>query len=118
MATVVFDATIASFATSSAEVDLSKGWPIVKVVVPTMTSNTTWHVQVGDALSAAGGIYRRVVQHDPASASVSVDKQVLSSVTYRCIPFQEAAGAQYVKVETANIISFTAAFKVICSDGI
>jgi hypothetical protein len=118
MATVVFDATIASFATASSEVNLGKGWPIVKVVVPTMTSNSTWYVQVGDALSASGGIYRRVVQHDPASASVSVDKQVLSSVTYRCIPFQEAAGAQYLKVESQNILSFSAGFKIICSDGV
>lgn len=115
MATVVFDATISSFATSSSEVNLSKGWPFVKVIVPAMTSNTTWHMQIAPE---TGGTFRRVLQHDPASASVSVDKQVLSSVTNRVVPWQELAGAQYVKVETANIISFSAAYKIVCSDGI
>ena len=116
-ATVVFDAPIASFATSSSGIDLGKGWNHVKVVIPTMTSNSTLHVQVGDgSLGSTGGTYRRLLQHDPASASVSVDLQVLSSVTSRVMHVPGLAGAQFVKVEAVNVLSFTAGFKIICSD--
>ncbi len=109
----VYDAPIASFATSSSEVDLSKGWNHVKVAIPTMTSNSTLHVQVGDA---SGGVYRRVLQHDPASASVSVDMQILSSVTGRVYNCPQLTGVRYMKMEAVNVLSFTAGFKIICSD--
>lgn len=117
MATVVFDATISSFATSSSEVDLSKGWAHVALVIPAMTSNSAGYVQASDS-NASGGTYRRLVQKDPASAVASVDFTVSSACTNRVVPVPGAAGMRYLKVETSAIVSFSAAYKIVCSDGI
>lgn len=109
----VYDGTIASFATSSSEINLGKGWNKVFLEVPAMTSNSTLHIQ---AANSTGGTFRRVVQKDPASAVASIDWAVQSTCTNRIIACDPAAGLQYVKVESANILSFTAAFKIIVSD--
>jgi hypothetical protein len=117
MYTTVYSAPIASFATVSSEIDLSKGWHKVWLEVPTMTSNSTLYVQAAYANSATGGIYRRVVQKDAASAAASVDFQTQSSTTSRMIDIP-AQGLRYVKVESQNVLSFTANFNLICSDNV
>lgn len=111
----VYDATVVSFATSSSEVDLSKGWKRVWVEVPTMTSNATIHVQ---AANTTGGTYRRLVEKDPASAGASVDWSIVSACTGRFVPCEPAAGLRYVKVEANVVLSFTAGFKIVCSDDV
>lgn len=115
MATVVYDATIVSFATTSSEVNLSKGWPHVTLLVPAMASASAVHIQASES---SGGTYRRIVNKDPASAAASVDFAIASGCTNRFVPVPVAAGMQYVKVETTAIVSFTADFKIVCSDGI
>lgn len=110
MYTKVYDATIASFATSSGEVNLGgQGWYRVFIEVPAMTSNTTAHIQ---ASPTSGGTYRRVVQKDPGSAVASVDWAIQSTTTNRLVECAVAHGLPFLKVETANIISFTAAYKI------
>lgn len=109
----VFDATIASFATTSGEVDLSRGFRSVFLVIPTMTSNSQVHIQAADV---SGGNYRRVLQHDAASATVSVDFAIPSATTNRIVRLREMEGLRYFKVETTAVVSFSAAFQVICED--
>lgn len=109
----VFDATISSFATSSAEVNLGKGFKNVWVEVPTMTSNSTLHVQVANA---SGGTYRRLVEKDPASAAASVDYQINSATTNRIVACPPAGGLRFLKMESVAVLSAAVAFKIICSD--
>lgn len=115
MFTAVYPASIASFATSSAEVNLSKGWKRVWVEVPSMTSQATLHVQ---AAAASGGTYRRIVQKDPGSAGASVDFSIVSGCTNRMVECEPLAGLQYVKMESNVVLSFTAGFNFVCSDDV
>jgi len=114
----VYDATIASFATSSSEVNLSKGWKRLWLEVPTMTSNSTMYLQAANAAAADGGVYRRIVHKDAASAAASVDFQTLSSCTGRMIEVLPAAGLQYFKVESQVVLSSTVTFKIVVSDDV
>jgi len=108
----VFPATVASFATSSSEVDLGCSWGQVYLEIPTMTSNTQVHIQ---GASETGGTFRRVKQPPLNSSTVGTnDFAIHSSATNCLVPIP--SGLRFLKVETSAVVSFTAAFKIICGD--
>lgn len=110
---VVHDATVSSFATSSdSEVDLGRAWHSVYLEIPTMISNAQLYIQVA---SDSGGDFRRVYHPSLNSSTVGTNVfAIVSATTNAVVPIP--AGAQFLKVETNVVISFTAAFKIICAD--
>lgn len=108
-----YSAPIASFSTSSAEVDLGRSWQINYLVVPSMTSQSQVHLQASDI---SGGIFRRVTMpiYNSTAAAAPTLFTVVSGVTGQIVPMPN--GLRYVKVETTAIVSFTANFRIICSD--
>lgn len=109
-----YDATISSFATASSEVDLQRAFTHIAIEVPTMTSNTQLHIQ---AASESGGTFRRVAGVAPSTTSVQVyDVSIPSSTTNRVVSVQFGVPVRYVKLEATAVISFSAAYKVLCGE--
>lgn len=109
-----YAATISSFATASSEVDLQRAFTHIAIEVPTMTSNTQLHIQ---AASESGGTFRRVAGVVVNTATVAApDVAIPSSVTNRVVSVQFGVPVQYVKLETTAVISFSAAYKVLCGE--
>lgn len=75
-----------------------------------MTSNSQVHIQAADVSS---GTFGRIVQKDPASAAATVDFAIGSATTNRVVQIP-AQGLRYLKVETTAVVSFAAAFQIIC----
>lgn len=110
----VYDATISSFATASSEIDLGRSFQVISVEVPTMTSNTALHIQVADT---SGGTFRRVAFAPIATAtSAAYDLCISSASTNRVVTIPSPIPGRFIKIEATAIVSFTAAFKVVCGD--
>lgn len=104
--------TMASGGTLTGQVDLGRAFAKVYLEVPSMTSNTQLHIQ---AAAEQGGTFRRVKQWNVASANVSADFAIASSVSGGAlVPIPP--GLQYVKVEATATVDNGATFKIICSD--
>ena len=108
----VFEANIVSFGTTSTAVNLGRAWKNVFLEIPSMTSNSQIHIQAANTL---GSIYRRVMHPlQAATTPVGIEFLIPSAVTNRMVLIPN--GQQFIKVETTATVSFTAAFKIICSD--
>lgn len=106
-----YEVTIASFATSSSGLNINRSWTSVYLMIPTMTSNTELYING----SVDGTTYRQI--YNPQQNSVNpVGTRFLinSAVTNAFVPIPN--GFKYIKVEASAVISFTAAFRIICSD--
>ncbi len=111
-ANAVYEATIASFATASSALDLGRSWDKVYLLIPAMTSQTALHIQASETSS---GTFRRVYHTTVNSATVATNVYTIASaVTNAFVPIP--AGHRFMKVEATAIISFSANFKIICSD--
>jgi hypothetical protein len=107
-----FPGTMASFSTSTGEIDLGHSWSQVFLEIPTMTSNTQLHIK---AAASSGGTYRRVRQPPLNSSTVGTnDFAIVSSATDCLVPIP--SGLRYIKVEATATVSFTASFNIICGD--
>lgn len=107
-----FSATMASGATTTSEIKLSRSWQNMFLVVPSMTSGTEVRIQVSDA---SGGTYRQLMHYPVNSSTVAVNIfKVNSSVTNAAVPIP--AGYQYMKIETTATVDSGNTFKVICGD--
>lgn len=110
----VYNATIASFATSSSEVDLGRSFQVIAIEVPTMTSNTAVCIQCADT---SGGTFRRVAFASVGTSTVAAnDVTIASAATNKVVVIPQPIPGRFVKVETTAIVSFSAAFKVVCGD--
>jgi len=111
-ANAAYDVTIASFSSLSSAIDLGRTWQSVYLLIPSMTSQSQIFIQASDS---ATGTFRRVYM-DPVNSSTAANNpwSVVSSITNAMVP--APVGLRYLKVETTATISFTAAFRVICSD--
>lgn len=107
---VVYDATIASFATTSSAIDLGQSHGRNYLVVPTMTSASEVRIQAAESMA---GTYRNVYQFPVNSSTVAVNMFKINSGTSNAI-VEMPASLRFVKVETTAIVSFSAAFKIIC----
>ncbi len=106
----VFDATVASFATASSAIDLGQSHGQNYLIVPSMTSNSEVRLQASDTLS---GTFRNVYHPAINSSTVAVNMyKIPSSVTNAIVEIP--SGLRYLKVETTAVVSFSAAFRVIC----
>lgn len=107
---VVYDATIASFATTSSAIDLSASYNKNYLIVPTMTSGSEVRIQAAESMS---GTYRNVHMFPVNSSTVAVNMfKIPSSVTNAVV--EMPAGLRFVKVEVTAVVSFSAGFKIIC----
>jgi hypothetical protein len=110
----VFDATIASFATASSEIDLGRSFQVISVEVPAMTSNTASYIQCADT---SGGTFRRMAVASVGTSTVAAnDIAIASSATNKIVTIPLPIPARYIRIETSAIVSFTAAYKVVCGD--
>lgn len=103
----VFNVAIASGATLSSELDLSRAWG--KVMIDPTGANAEVRLQVAPA---TGGTYRQL--YYPAANSVSGIVKVASAASGGVI--EVPAGARFIKVETTAAVADGATFKVYCSD--
>lgn len=108
-----YSVTMASGATLTSELNLSRGYESMYLMVPSMTSNTQLHIQTSDSL---GGTYRRVKLPVINSSTVAapVDFNIHSAATNCFVPLP--FGLQYIKVETTATVDGGTVFKVICAD--
>lgn len=110
----VYDATVSSFATASSEVDLGRSFQVIAVEVPAMTSNTAAHIQVSDT---SGGTFRRIAFAPVATAtSAAYDLCISSAATNRIVVIPNPIPGRFVKIETTAVVSFSAAYKIVCGD--
>ena len=107
----VFTKTMSSFSTSTSGYDLGRAWKSCYLEVPSMTSNTELYIQGSGDNSTFRRTYHPAVNSSTAEANVFA---VASSVTNSIIPIPN--GFRYVKVEASAVVSFSAEFKIICSD--
>lgn len=110
---MVFTSTMASGATLSNEVDLKYSFETVLLEIPSMVSNTQYHIQVA---SESGGTYRRMMQTTINTSAAQIHTFVIASaVTGRFVPLVGAAtGMRFVKVETTATVDDGCVFKFIC----
>lgn len=110
---VIYDVTIASFATSSSGIALERSWPYQFLKVPSMTSNTEIYVNASD-----DGTTYRPIYHPMGNAVAPTGNRFLVNSAIGSnggmVPIPN--GFRYVKVEVSAIVSFTAAFKIVCSE--
>lgn len=107
-----YPATVASFATSSSEVDLGGAYKTVYLEIPTMTSNTEIYIK---AANSTGGTFRRVYHPTLNSSTVGTNVFAIHSSATGCIvPIPD--NLRYLKVETAVVISFTASFNFLVGE--
>lgn len=107
----VYDVSIASFATSSSSIDIQRGWKFMYLKIPTMTSNVEMYVNGSDD----GTTFRPIFHPMQNAVSPTGNRFMINSaVSNGMVPIPN--GFRYFKVETSAVISFTAAFKIICSD--
>jgi len=100
-------ATLASAATLSAEVNLTKAYRDVFVEVPTIASASTMYIQ---AASELGGTFRRIVE---LAAGVEVEVEITSPSNKMVrIP----AGLRNLKIELTSAPSAAVEFKVIAGN--
>lgn len=105
----VYPMTIPSFATS-VSLDLSKPYNSVYIEIPTMTSQTAWSLSG----SSDGVIYRRINLVISSSTLQFASYTVGSAITG--VMLDAPGGFQYYKIDTTAVVSFSAAFKLICFD--
>jgi hypothetical protein len=105
----VYDATIPSFSTSVA-VDLGKPYAMIAIEIPSMTSNTAWNLST----SSDGNSYKKINKVINSSTLQFASFLVGSAVSG--IIFDVPAGFQYYKIDVTAVVSFSAAFKIICYD--
>lgn len=107
----VYSVQIASFGTSTSAITMGRSWKFVYLEVPTMTSASALFIQG----SSDGIAYRRIYHPVINTSSVQSNTFVIGSgVSQRMVPIPN--GMPFMKVESEVVLSFTAAFKVICSD--
>lgn len=107
-----FSTTLSSGVTLSDEIDLGRGWDLVSVEIPTMTSGTDVYFQ---AAATSGGTYRRLHHRLTASDDSPVAMNVNSSITQAIVPL-EFVQSRYLKIELSTAMTATSAqFNVICS---
>lgn len=106
-----YSMTIASFATSSSGVDMGRGWKTMYLQIPTMTSQTQLYIQGSNDNVTFARVYFPLAN---ATAPVASLFNIPSNVTSAIIPIPN--GIRYMKVESTAVVSFTASFRVICSD--
>lgn len=105
----IYGATIPSFATS-VQVNLGKPYHLVFVEVPTMTSQTAWSLSA----SSDGVIYRKLNKTINSSTLQFASYTVGSAITGVIVDVP--GGHQYYQIDTTAVVSFSAAFKIICYD--
>lgn len=107
---VIYVATVASGATSSAEIALRAGYQTCFLAIQSMTSNSQLHLQ---AAATSGGTYRRVTHPPINSSTVALnDFTVLSSVTNRIVPIP--AGLHFIKIEQTATADSGQSYTLIC----
>lgn len=106
-------ATMASDATLSAAIDLSKSFNKLSLVIPSMTSGTDIYIKAAPTLT---GTYMRVF-HPPSASTSVVGAWFVGSAVTNCIVPINNTNLQFVKVEFSTAMTAsTANFKIICSD--
>lgn len=107
----IYTVGIASGATLSSAATISRGWKTTYLVVPTMVSNTQFHVQG----SHDGVTYRRICHPSLNSSTVATnDFAIVSGATNRIVPI--ANGFFGYKIETTATVDSGQTFKIICCD--
>jgi hypothetical protein len=110
----IFGDTIASGASTSVGVDLSRSWQSVNLQIGTMSTGVNLNVQ---ATVASGSTYYTVYQPTINSATVATNSFVVSSgvgVGGGITPIP--AGFRYMRFVGTGVVSGGVIFKVICSD--
>jgi hypothetical protein len=111
----IFTASMASGATLlTTAVDIGEICRIVRLHIPTMTSNTDIYIQG----SHDGTTYRRIyAQIWSTSALLHSPLKIASGISQAMVELQGAQGYRYLKIEFSTAITATApTFRVICAD--
>jgi len=109
--------TVASAASTSGEVDLSRAWKTVYLDIGTMSTGMAINIWAAHATTADGGTYRPVYHPTVNAATVLTNPFVISGVVGAnggCVPMPN--GLRYFKVVLTGVVSGGALFKAICSD--
>ena len=110
----VFAATMASAGTTTSEVDLGQGWNSILLEIPTLTSNSVHFIKVSNALSAAGGVYRRLSLSSVQTATIQTNTFTVQSTATNVMVAVPVSGFRYAKVESEVTINDGAIYKFIC----
>lgn len=106
----IFNATMASGATLTSEVDLGRSWARVYLDPTGAASEVRFQ-----AAATSGGTYRQVYLPQPGTSTVQANIwKVSSGISGGLI--EAPAGLRYIKVETTAAVANGASFKLYCSD--
>ena len=108
----VYIVTMASGGTLTSQIDLSRAWNTVYLVVASMNSNTQLHIQGSDS---NGGTFRRLYHPTLNSSTVGTNVfAIASAMSNGIVPIPNSV--RFLKVESTATVDDGCTYKMICGD--